>query len=289
MTMPEHRPVLTDPDVLDALAHPVRLDVLTYLISEGPATASACARAVGDTPSNCSYHLRTLARHGLVEAAGSADRRERPWRATITGFALDSEADPATPEGQSAAAVASASLALEQRLVREYLSHRDAVPAAWRGADVSCSYTLRLSPDELKDLRERLDALIRPLIAALRESVPPDAELVHLNLFAFPRRSAVAPYVALFVVGGAPGVMLETGLISLLQLAGTDRVRGRIFGALEIASSAGQALGMVAAGVLTGPARPDGTPQRARRAGALQRRPGDGPARETLAPAGLAG
>ncbi len=65
--MAEIRPLLTDPDVLEALAHPVRLDLLTYLISAGPATASVCARAVGDSPSNCSYHLRTLADHGLVE------------------------------------------------------------------------------------------------------------------------------------------------------------------------------------------------------------------------------
>ena len=65
--MPEARPLLTDPDVLETLAHPVRLDVLTYLIADGPATASQCARAVGDTPSNCSYHVRMLARHGLVE------------------------------------------------------------------------------------------------------------------------------------------------------------------------------------------------------------------------------
>ena len=84
--MGDTRPVLTDPEVLEALAHPVRLDLLTYLMSDGPATASVCARAVGDTPSNCSYHLRALAGHGLVERASSRDGRERPWRATITGL-----------------------------------------------------------------------------------------------------------------------------------------------------------------------------------------------------------
>lgn len=63
--MQERRVNLTDPAVVDALAHPVRLDVLGYLMSVGPATASQCARAVGDTPSNCSYHLRVLASHGL--------------------------------------------------------------------------------------------------------------------------------------------------------------------------------------------------------------------------------
>jgi hypothetical protein len=185
--MPEQRPVLTDPDVLEALAHPLRLDLLTYLMSDGPASASTCARAVGDSPSNCSYHLRTLARHGLVEGVGSADRRERPWRATITGFAMDPKADPASPAGRGAAAVLSASVALEQRLLRDYLSHRDSVSGEWRAADVCSTYMLRLTPDELRALGEQLDALIRPLIAAGRAEAPPDAELVQLDLFAFPR------------------------------------------------------------------------------------------------------
>jgi hypothetical protein len=188
--MPEQRPVLTDPEVLEALAHPVRLDLLTYLMSAGPATASACARAVGDTPSNCSYHLRTLARHSLVEPASSGDGRERPWRATITGFAMDPDADPATPEGHGAAAVLAASVALDQRLLREYLTHRDDVGAPWREADQYSSYTLRVSPDELRRLAAALDALIRPLIAAGRDAPPEDAELVHLGLTAFPRTGA---------------------------------------------------------------------------------------------------
>jgi len=185
--MPARRPVLTDPEVLEALAHPVRLDLLSYLMSNGPASASECARAVGDTPSNSSYHLRTLARHGLVERVESVDRRRRPWRATITGFDMNLDAAPASREGRGAAAVLAASLALEQRLLRDYLSRRDAVPARWRDADVASTYTLRMTPGELKALGNQLDALIRPLIAAVRTSAPEDAALVNLDLFAFPR------------------------------------------------------------------------------------------------------
>jgi DNA-binding transcriptional ArsR family regulator len=187
--MEERRPVLTDPEVLEALAHPVRLDLLSYLMSDGPASASVCARAVGDTPSNCSYHLRTLARHALVEPVESPDRRQRPWRATITGFTLAPVADPSTPEGRGTAAVMAASLALQQRLLRDYLSHRDSVPAAWREVDLASNYTLRITPDELRVLGEQLDALIRPLIAAAREAAPGSA-LVELDLFAFPRTEA---------------------------------------------------------------------------------------------------
>jgi predicted transcriptional regulator len=181
------RPLLTDPEVLEALAHPVRLDLLTYLMALGPATASACARAVGDTPSNCSYHLRTLARHGLVEPVRSDDRRQRPWRATITGFTIDPDVDPETPHGRSNAAVLSASLALEQGLLRDYLAHRDAVSGVWREADNTSSYTVQVTPAELSELNARIDELVRPLIAAHRTDAPPSAELVHINVFAFPR------------------------------------------------------------------------------------------------------
>lgn len=186
---PENRPVLTDPQVLEALAHPVRLDLLTHLMSSGPATASECARAIGDTPSNCSYHMRALARHGLVEQVSSSDGRERPWRATITGLRVDSDADPDTPEGRGGAALMAASLALEQRHLRDYLSHRDRVLGRWRAADQYSTYMLRLTPAELSELGDQLDALIRPLIAATREEAPADAELVSLGLYAYPWRA----------------------------------------------------------------------------------------------------
>lgn len=183
--MDQRRPVLSESAVLAALAQPVRLDVLNYLMSAGPATASVCARAVGDSPSNCSYHLRVLARHGLVEADESGDGRERPWRATVTGFSIE---DSALASNDSAgAALLAASLQLDQRLARGYLAGRASAPPQWRAADAYAAYTLRATPQELSELVDRLDALIRPLIAATRDDAPPAAELVHVGLQAFPR------------------------------------------------------------------------------------------------------
>jgi MFS family permease len=60
-------------------------------------------------------------------------------------------------------------------------------------------------------------------------------------------------YVALFVLAGAPGVILDTAGISFLQSAVGDRERGRVFGAVGLTENAGQALGIVAAGLLTAP------------------------------------
>jgi hypothetical protein len=63
--------------------------------------------------------------------------------------------------------------------------------------------------------------------------------------------TATAIYLALFIAVGAPGIGLVTGLISALGLAAREQERGRVFSALGLADNAGQALGMLAAGVLT--------------------------------------
>src|ERR1700744_2631296 len=81
----ERRHRISDPTALRALAHPLRLALLDRLMSFGEQTAAQCAEAIGSTASNCSYHLRALARVGLVEPGSSSDRRERPWRGTRTG------------------------------------------------------------------------------------------------------------------------------------------------------------------------------------------------------------
>src|SRR5262245_18842475 len=121
----EARRTLNEPETTRALAHPVRLELLNYLMANSPATASQCARAVGDTPSNCSYHLRALAKVGLVAPDESNDARERPWRALITGFTTD-ESD------ENAQNIAALMLQRDQRLAREFLARRDRLPVRWR-------------------------------------------------------------------------------------------------------------------------------------------------------------
>jgi MFS family permease len=65
--------------------------------------------------------------------------------------------------------------------------------------------------------------------------------------------TAPALYAILFAAVGAPGVVMSTGLITFLQQAGPTGEHGRIFGALGLAENAGEAVGMIAAGALTGP------------------------------------
>ena len=186
MDKPEARRTLPDPAALDALSHPVRLDLLSFLMSHGAATASDCARAVDDSPSNCSYHLRVLAKHGLVEPVASEDGRERPWRATITGLSLDLDStDPSVVA--SATAMLEASIQLDYQLAREHVRRRDRIEGEWRDVDAHAQYGLRVSPAELQSIVERIDAIVRPYIAATRQDAPGDAAIANLSLLAFPR------------------------------------------------------------------------------------------------------
>jgi predicted MFS family arabinose efflux permease len=65
--------------------------------------------------------------------------------------------------------------------------------------------------------------------------------------------TATAVYVGLFILVGAPGVLMVTGMVTSFQLASDDGDRGQVFGALGLVGNAGQAIGIIAAGLLTAP------------------------------------
>ncbi len=79
--MPEPRR-MADPRSLKAIAHPLRNRLLHELYARGLARAADLAAAL-DVPANSvSFHLRELARYGLIEEAtdASTDGRDRWWR-----------------------------------------------------------------------------------------------------------------------------------------------------------------------------------------------------------------
>src|SRR4030088_3589210 len=84
----DRRSNTTDPRALRALAHPLRLRLLELLVLRGPMTATEAADLLGESPANCSFHLRTLAKYGYVEEAGGGRGRQRPWRLRYRSFEL---------------------------------------------------------------------------------------------------------------------------------------------------------------------------------------------------------
>jgi DNA-binding MarR family transcriptional regulator len=172
-------------EALAALAVPARFAILNHLLTAGPRTATECAEVVGESPSNCSWHLRALAKAGLVERAepDPDDERRRPWRATAPGFTFAGDAGPA---GQVAAAAVAAIVARhDDELFQRYVTRQPLLPEEWRRASGANGYALEVTPQELEDLMATVDALIRPYVRTLREDAPPDAGVVHVTLRAF--------------------------------------------------------------------------------------------------------
>ena len=58
---------ITDIGMLKALAHPRRQAIMQRLSVHGPATSTTLARDLGWNTGATSYHLRELAKYGLVE------------------------------------------------------------------------------------------------------------------------------------------------------------------------------------------------------------------------------
>lgn len=152
--MPESRPV-HDPTVLRAIAHPVRNRILTALDASGPLRAADIAREL-DIPANqASFHLRQLAKYGLVEEdpAAARDRRDRVWRPVPGGLNLDLGEIEKAPGGRAASAVYRAQSAAKAHgyVDRAHDDRRD--PATTRSVMDS---SLRLTKEEARELSSEL-------------------------------------------------------------------------------------------------------------------------------------
>jgi DNA-binding transcriptional ArsR family regulator len=179
---------VSDPQVMRALAHPARIEIIDYLNNSGAVvTATECAGMVGLTPSATSYHLRELARYGLVEQAPSrGDGRERVWRSAGAGLRI--EGDPSVPAVREAERVlVDAYLTRDFHRAKAWAQRQGAEPAQWRDASVLFSTMLLVTAEELTELSEQIQALIGPYRMRERQrDAPAGARQVIAHYSAFP-------------------------------------------------------------------------------------------------------
>ncbi|MFC9437263.1 winged helix-turn-helix domain-containing protein [Nocardia sp. NPDC057030] len=182
---------LTDPRALRAYAHPTRLALVGLLRQEGPMTATRAADAIGESVAGCSFHLRQLAKYGLVEEAGGGRGREKPWRATalFTSWAAHT-ADPAA----AAAAEALESAVAERyfELMARWIRTRAEEPADWQEAARFGDTVLHLTVAELTELGAKFDELLRPYLGRLddADARPAGSRPITLLQLAFPTDTA---------------------------------------------------------------------------------------------------
>ena len=86
-SVPRDVPKLSDVRMLRGIAHPVRNRILEEMSAGGPMRAADLAERLGVPANQASFHLRQLAKYGLVEEAPelARDGRDRVWRVTYEG------------------------------------------------------------------------------------------------------------------------------------------------------------------------------------------------------------
>ena len=187
---------LTDPTVMRALAHPIRIALIELLGVHPTLTATQASDALGESPANCAFHLRTLAKYGFIEEAGGGRGRERPWRASAKSQRIRlRSADLESEQAKVAAG------ALEQvwhdrwfARIREVFINRRWSPA-WEDAAGSSQTITYLTPAELRAVRDEFNQIVsrhldeRRLDPAAR---PPGALPVEIVAFGYPREDLAA-------------------------------------------------------------------------------------------------
>jgi predicted ArsR family transcriptional regulator len=165
--------------------HPVRETLLELIGRDGIVTATAAARELGGSTGLYSFHLRQLARFGIIEEAPSAGGRVRPWRLARADAAPSQ--DQARSRPVSHAELGDVARGLEDESYRRWLEQRDDAPAAWR-RDEAFSQVVYLTPDEMAGMAEVIHALLaqyrrREVRPAAR---PPEAAPVAVVARLFP-------------------------------------------------------------------------------------------------------
>ena len=151
---------LKDPQAFRVLAHPLRLTLFERLAILGSATASQLAEHVDESPANCSFHLRVLAKHGYIERIASTDGRERPWRVVD----VTQSWEPDQPAETAAAREAFEDALLEWDTVRRRQARRAPRPEAWKGKLFRVSSTLWLTPQEAQTIAAGVVELMAPYV-----------------------------------------------------------------------------------------------------------------------------
>ncbi|WP_433373198.1 ArsR/SmtB family transcription factor [Actinoplanes sp. CA-142083] len=177
-----------DPRVMRALAHPARIEIVEHLNDTGAAvTATEAAAMVGLSPSATSYHLRELAKYGLVEQAPSrGDGRERVWQSTSSGLRIDADLDE---PGARAATQALVDMYLhrDQERLREWIRRQPEESPEWRDAGTIMGQRLLITADELKEINAKVRELVEPYrMRERQESAPEGVRRVAVTYASFP-------------------------------------------------------------------------------------------------------
>jgi DNA-binding transcriptional ArsR family regulator len=189
-TTPVHHQNVLGAAALKALGHPLRVQILDLVATHGSLTASGLAELVGESSGSTSYHLRQLAKHGLIEEVpDKGTARERWWRRPEGGFTVSVQANRDDPSARIATSIVNVEFErARQNRILEFLHAADQVDddvrKAWERASVLSTTHLRATPEQLEGLIEAWVEFERDHIDPLRGQDTPGAHpaQVHFNV-----------------------------------------------------------------------------------------------------------
>ncbi|WP_327354749.1 ArsR/SmtB family transcription factor [Streptomyces sp. NBC_01304] len=177
------RRTVDSPEVLKALAHPLRLRILRHLGKTGPATSTTLATALGENTGTLSYHLRMLERAGLIEDIPERSTgRERWWRG-VRGLDIRRPPQSELTDAERAMAGELDRMRLEEdvELLRQFTAEQG-TSEGWMRGSRGLSHLTKAELDSFHD--DYLALLAR--YARGPEEAPEDARPVLLRWFGLP-------------------------------------------------------------------------------------------------------
>jgi DNA-binding transcriptional ArsR family regulator len=178
---------ITDVATMRAFTHPLRSRIVMALRESGSATATGLAQVLGESSGLMSYHLRQLARHGLVvEDTTRGKGRERWWKLAAAHFLFPEPADR-TPEYEAELArVRDRILEVDATAVADFIANESSYPHEWRDASLFMTAVVHVTPDELMKLHADFGRVLEPWSRLDVGTRPPGALPVRCSIRAVP-------------------------------------------------------------------------------------------------------
>jgi len=161
-----------DGEALKALAHPLRVQILRVLEQRDRASVTSLAAELGETTAAVSYHLRQLARHGLVEEGDTEDteqpegrplvgRRRRLWRMAVDEIHMSGMAFMENEDTREAAGFLLREFqASRSRRLAHWFATATSWPEEWQKASSDMDGTVVLDPAQTRALADELKAVL---------------------------------------------------------------------------------------------------------------------------------
>lgn len=157
----------------------------------GPATSAALARALDESTGATSYHLRQLAKLGLiVEVPGYGTARERGWRAGFDSLSLVPDSAQGTESQAALWSLFAAVIAHDDEVTAEFLRRRESYPPTWRDAFRFVNHTVHLRPEEVDEVSGRIQDVLADYVRRDPAERPEGAEPVYAVIRLTPTQEA---------------------------------------------------------------------------------------------------